>query len=143
MFTFLRNKFFSLNCSLKLSKLSIASEYFLYSTKDLFCFQIELFDKVKHTIVLVVLSLSINHTILFGKHSQNCYAKIAKTRIFVRIKPLWKRNVWKFNSITNRDVFQVCPQVIDSNDHAKFLFKSHAKSNQTSCCKFAQTVIPR
>ena len=85
---------------------------------------------MKHSIVLVVLSLSTNHTILFGKHSQNSYAKIAKTRIFVRIKPLWGRNVWKFNSITNRDVFQDCPQVIDSNDQAKFLFKSYAKSNK-------------
>ena len=37
--------------------------------KGIVCFQVELFDKAKYSITLVVLSLSINPTTLFKPHS--------------------------------------------------------------------------
>ena len=37
--------------------------------KGVVCFQVELFDKAKYNIILVVFFLSINHTILFKTHS--------------------------------------------------------------------------
>ena len=113
--------------------------------KGVVCFPVELSDRAKYSIILVVLSVCKSYYFILNTFQRKTAMPKQPIPGSLFVSNLSRGpNVWKFNSITNQIDCRVCLQVINYKDQAKFQVKSHAESNKFKqrCCKFAQTVIP-